>query len=196
MQPDSALLVPLVVDVDPVFQLRAGLGGTCRAGWFQIYWVQALLREAGVLGQRREQLLHHGAGAATRLRAQGQRAAVGRRVAALVAVVGGGGGLAYRGAAVCAGAQCVAADAVLAPTEAGPGHRGVGGLTDGAAGALQAARRHRVSTHQRGGKLAGVVGQVHIYGCCGEDTCRVWDPHICKNNTNVQGLKILSHCVF
>lgn len=139
MHPDSALLVPLVVDVDPVFQLRAGLGGTCWAGWFQIYWVQALLREAGVLGQRGEQLLHHGAGAAPWLCAQSQGAAVGRRVAALVTVVGGGGGLAYRGAAVCAGAQRVAADAVLAPAEAGAGHRGVGGLADGAAGALQEA---------------------------------------------------------
>ena len=183
MQPDSALLVPLVVDVDPVLQLGAGFGGTCWAGRFQVDRVQALLGETGVLGQRGEQLLHHGAGAPSRLSAQGQRAAVGWGVAALVAVVCGGGGLAHRGAAVRGGAQGVAADAVLPGAEAAAGHRGGGGFTDRAACALQASRRHRVGTHQGGGELAGVVGQVHVYGCCGDDSCRVWDPHICKNDT-------------
>lgn len=71
MQPNSALLVPLVVDVDPVLQLRAGLGGTGWAGRFQVDGVQALLGQAGVLGQRGEQLLHHGAGTPSRLSAQG-----------------------------------------------------------------------------------------------------------------------------
>lgn len=101
----------------------------------------------------------------------------------MVAVICGGGGLTHRGAAVRGGAQRVAADAVLAGAEAGAGHCGGGGFADRAAGALQAAGRHRVGTHQRGGKLAGVVRQVHVYGCCGDDTCRVWDPHIYKNNT-------------
>lgn len=105
----------------------------------------------------------------------------------MVAVICGGGGLAHRGAAVRGGAQRVAADAVLAAAEAAAGHRGVGGFADRAAGALQAAGRHCVNTHQGGGKLAGVVGQVHIYGCCGDDSCRVWDPHICKNNTKCEG---------
>lgn len=180
MQPSSALLVPFVVDVDPVLQLRAGFGGTCRTGRFQIDRVQALLGETGVLGQRGEQLLHHSAGTPSRLRAQGQWAAVWWRVAALVAVICGGGGLAHCGAAVCGGAQCVAADAVLAGAEAGAGHRGGGGLADRTACALQATGCHCVSTHQRGGKLTGVVRQVHVYGCCGDDTCRVWDPHIYK----------------
>lgn len=183
VQPHSALLVPLVVDVDPMLQLRAGFGGTCRAGRFKVDRVQALLGETGVLGQRGEQLLHHSAGASSRLSAQGQRAAVGWRVAALVAVICGGGGLAHRGAAICGGAQRVAADAVLVGTEAAAGHRGGGGFADRAARALQATGRHRVCTHQRGGKLAGVVWQVHIYGCCGDDTCRVWDPHIYAKNT-------------
>lgn len=71
MQPNSALLVPLVVDVDPVLQLRAGFGGTCWAGRLQVDWVQALLGEAGVLRQRGEQLLHHSAGTPSRLSAQG-----------------------------------------------------------------------------------------------------------------------------
>lgn len=71
VEPDSAFLVPLIVDVDPVFQLGAGFCGTCGAGWFQVDGVQALLREAGVLRQRREQLLHHRAGAPSRLSAQG-----------------------------------------------------------------------------------------------------------------------------
>lgn len=97
----------------------------------------------------------------------------------MVAVICGGGGLTHCGAAVRGGAQRVAADAVLTPAEAGARHRGVGGFADRAAGALQAVRRHRISTHQRGGKLTGVVGQVHVYGCRGDDTCRIWDPHIC-----------------
>lgn len=71
VQPNSALLVPLVVDVDPVLQLRTGFGGTRRAGWFQVDRVQALLGETGVLGQRGEQLLHHSAGTPPRLSAQG-----------------------------------------------------------------------------------------------------------------------------
>lgn len=65
----------------------------------------------------------------------------------MVAVICGGGGLAHRGAAVRGGAQCVAADAVLAGAEAGAGQRGVGGFADRAAGALQAARRYCVSAH-------------------------------------------------
>lgn len=71
VQPNSALLVPLVVDVDPVLQLGAGFGGTCRAGRLKVDRVQALLGETGVLGQRREQLLHHSAGTPSRLSAQG-----------------------------------------------------------------------------------------------------------------------------
>lgn len=183
MQPHSALLVPLIVDVDPVLQLGAGFGGTCRARRFKVDRVQALLGETGVLRQRGEQLLHHSAGTPSRLSAQGQRAAVGWRVAALVAVIRGGRGLAHRGAAIRGGAKRVAADAVLTGAEAAAGHRGGGGFADRAAGALQATGRTGVDTHQRGGKLAGVVGQVHVYGCCGDDTCRVWDPHIYKNNT-------------
>lgn len=180
VQPDPALLVPLVVDVDPVLQLGAGFGGTCRAGRFQVDWVQALLGETGVLGQGGEQLLHHGAGASSRLGAQGQGAAVGWRVAALVAVICGGGGLAHRGAAVRGGAQRVAAAAaVLAGAEAGAGCHGVGGFTHPATDALQAAGRHCVSAHQGGGQLAGVVRQVHIYVGCGDDARRVGDPHIC-----------------
>lgn len=136
-----------------------------------------LLRQARVLGQGGEQLLHHGAGAAAGLRAQRQRAAVGRRVAALVAVVGGGGGLAHRGAAVGAGAQGVAAEA-----EASAGHGGAGRLAEGAAGAPQAARGGPVGAHQGGGQLAGVVGQVHVDGCRGEDSRRVRDPHVCQKD--------------
>lgn len=147
VQPNSALLVPLVVDVDPVLQLRTGFGGTCWAGWFQVDWVEALLGETGVLGERGEQLLHHSAGTPPWLSAQGKRAAVGWRVAALVAVICGGGGLTHRGAAVRGGAQCVATDALLAATEAGARQRIVGGLADRAAGALQAARRYCVSTN-------------------------------------------------
>lgn len=101
----------------------------------------------------------------------------------MVAIIGGGGGLAHRGAAVRGGAQRVAADAVLAGAEAGAGHCGGGGFADRAASALQTAGRHCISAHQRGGKLAGVVRQVHVYGCGGDDTCRIWDPHIYKNNT-------------
>jgi len=75
----------------------------------------------------------------------------------------------------------VAADAVLPDAEAAAGRCGGGGFADGADGALQAAGRHSVRTHQRGGKLAGVVGQVHIDVCGGDDSCRVWDPHIYKD---------------
>lgn len=150
VESDSALLVPLVVDVDPVFQLGAGFRGTCWAGWFQVDGVEALLCETRVLRQRREQLLHHSAGAPSRLSAQSQRAAVGRRVATLVAVVCGRGGLAHRGAAVHGGAKCVAADAVLTGAEAGAGHCGCGGFTDRAACALQTAGRHRFGAYQRG----------------------------------------------
>lgn len=178
VEPNPALLVPLVVDVDPVLQLRAGFRGTCRAGRFEVDRVQALLSETRVLRKRGEQLLHHSAGTPSGLSAQGQRAAVGRRVAALVAVVCRGGGLAHRGAAVHAGAQRVAADAVLPGAEAGARNSRRGGLADRAASALQAAGRHRVSAHQRGGKLTGVVRQVHVYGCCCDDTRRVWDPCI------------------
>lgn len=71
VQPNPALLVPLVVDVDPVLELRAGFSRTCWAGWFQVDRVQALLGEARVLGQRGEQLLHHGAVTSSRLGAQG-----------------------------------------------------------------------------------------------------------------------------
>lgn len=71
MQPHPALLVPLVVDVEPVLQLGAGFSRTCWAGWFQVDRVQALLGEAGVLGQRGEQLLHHSAVTPSRLGAQG-----------------------------------------------------------------------------------------------------------------------------
>lgn len=183
VQPHPALLVPLVVDVEPVLQLGAGFGGACGAGRFKVDGVQAFLGEAGVLGQRGEQLLHHSAGGPSRLRAQGQRAAVGWGVAALVAVICGGGGLPHRGAAVRGGAQRVAADAVLPGTEAAAGHRGGGGFAHRAAGALQAAGRHRVHTHQRGRELAVVVRQVHIYGCCRDDTRWVWDPHVCRNST-------------
>lgn len=130
VEPNSALLVPLVVDVDPVLQFRAGFRGACRAGRFKVDRVQALLCETGVLRQRGEQLLHHSAGTSSRLSAQGQRAAVRWRVAALVAVVCGGGGLSHRGAAVCGGAQRVAADAVLPGAEAGAGHCGRGGFAD------------------------------------------------------------------
>lgn len=179
VQPCPAFLVPLVVDVDPVFQLRAGFGGTGGAGRFQVDRVQALLGQAGVLREGEEQLLHHGAGTPPWLRAQRQRAAVGRRVAALVAVIRRSGGLAHRGAAVRGGAQGVAADAVLAPAEAAAGQRGVGRLAHQTArAAKRAARGHRVAAHQRGGELAGVVGQVHVDGCRGDDTRRVWDPHI------------------
>lgn len=104
VEPNSALLVSLVVDVDPVLQLGAGFGGSCRTGRFEVDRVQALLCQAGVLGQRGEQLLYHGAGAPPRLSAQGQGAAVRWRVAALVAVVRGGGGLSHRRAAVRGGA--------------------------------------------------------------------------------------------
>lgn len=76
----------------------------------------------------------------------------------------------------------MAADAVLAGTETGAGHRGRGGFAHRAAGPLQTAGWHCICTHQRGGKLAGVVRQVHIYGCCRDDACWVWDPHIYKNN--------------
>lgn len=127
VEPGPPLLVSLVVDVDPVLQLGAGLGGARGTGQFEVDRVQALLSETRVLGQGGEQLLHRGTGVSPRLRAQGQGAAVGRRVAALAAVVCGGGGLAHRGAAVCGGAQRVAADAVLPGTEAGAGHGG-GGL--------------------------------------------------------------------
>lgn len=125
MQPRSALLVPLVVDVDPMFQLRARFGRPGGAGRFQVDRVQSLLCEAGVLREREEQLLHHGAGTPPRLRAQRQRAAIGWGVTALVAVICRSGGLADRGAAVRGGAQGVAADAVLAPAEAAAGQRGV-----------------------------------------------------------------------
>lgn len=149
VQPRPALLVPLVVDVDPVFQLWARFGRTGGAGWFQVDRVQALLAEAGVLREGEEQLLHHGAGTPPWLRAQRQRAAVGRGVTALVTVICRSGGLADRGAAVCGGAQGVAAHAVLAPAEAAAGQRGVGGLADQTASAPEgAARGHRVGTHQ------------------------------------------------
>lgn len=71
MKPDLALLIPLVVDVDPVFQLRAGFGGACWAGWFKVDRVQALLSETGVLRQRGQQLLHHSTGTASWLSAKG-----------------------------------------------------------------------------------------------------------------------------
>lgn len=43
MQPDSAVLVPLVVDVDPVLQLGAGFGGARRTGRFKVDGVQTFL---------------------------------------------------------------------------------------------------------------------------------------------------------
>lgn len=184
VEPDSAFLIPLVVDVDPVLQLGAGFDGACRAGRFQVDGVQALLGETGFLGQRRKQLLYHSAGTPARLSAQGERAAVRWRVATLVAEVCWGGGLAHSGAAVCGGAQRVAAYAVLACTEAGAGHRGGGGFADRAAGPLQAAWRHPVGAHQGGEKLAGVVRQVHVYGCGGDDARRIGDAHICKSHTD------------
>lgn len=189
VEPNSALLVPLVVDVDPVLQLRAGFGGACRAGQFEVDRVQALLGETRVLRQRGEQLLHHSAGISSWLCAQGQRAAVGWRVAALATVVCGGGSLTHRRAAVCGGAQRVATDAVLVGTEAGAGHCGGGGFADRAASPLQTAGWHCIGTHQRRGKLAGVVRQVHVYGCCGDDTCSwVWDPNIYQGN--------ITHCIW
>lgn len=130
VEPDSALLISLVVDVDPVLELWAGFGGACWARGFKVDRVQALLGETGFLGQRREQLLHHGAGTPSWLSAQRKRAAVRWRVATLVTVICGGGSLAHSGAAVCGRAQRVAADAVLAGTETSTGHCGCGGLTD------------------------------------------------------------------
>ena len=47
----ALLLVPPVVDVDPVLQLGTGLGGACRTGQLQVdrvHW-QTLLGQAGVL---------------------------------------------------------------------------------------------------------------------------------------------------
>lgn len=74
----------------------------------------------------------------------------------------------------------MAADTVLTGAEAGAGHCGCGGFADGAASPLQTARCYCICTHQRGGKLAWVVGQMHIYGRCGDDTSSwVWDPSVC-----------------
>lgn len=98
----------------------------------------------------------------------------------MVAVVCGSGGFAHRGAVVHGGAEGVAADAVLTGTEAGAGHCGCGGFADRAACSLQAAGRHRIGAHQRGWQLTGVVRQVHVYGCCRNDTRWVWDPCIYK----------------
>lgn len=180
LESDPTLLVPLVVDLDPMFQFGARFSGTCGAGRFEVDGVQSLLGETRVLRKRGEELLHHRTRTSSGLSAQGQGAAVRWRVAALVAVVCGGGGLAYSGAAVHAGAQRVAADAVLAGAEAGAGSSGRGDFADRAAGALQTAGRHRVCAHQSGRKLAGVVWQVHVYGCCGDDTGRIGDPQIYK----------------
>lgn len=130
VEPDSALLIPLVVDVDPVLQLWAGFGGARRAGWLKVDRVQPLLGETGFLRQRREQLLYHSTGTPSRLSAQGKGAAVGWRIAALITVVRGGGSLTHSGAAVCSRAQCVAADAVLVGAETSAGHCGCGGVAD------------------------------------------------------------------
>lgn len=188
VKPHPALLVPLVVKVDPTLQFCTVFPETCWAGRLEVDRVQTLLGETRVLWERGEELLHHSAGAPSWLGAQSQRAAVRWGVAALVAVVGGRGGLAHGGAAVHAGAERVAADAVLTGAEAAAGRRCCGRFADRAAGALQTAGRFRA--HQGGGKLAGVVGQVHVYGCCGDDTGQVRDPHVYNTKQRT------SHCAY
>lgn len=84
------LLVPAVEDVDPVVQLRAGRLRASGAGQLQVDRVhrQPLLSQARVLGQRREQLLHHHAGV---LGGEGRvAAAVGGLDAAATAAAGWG----------------------------------------------------------------------------------------------------------
>ena len=48
VESNPILLVPLVVDLNSVFQLRAGFCRTCRAGRFEIDRVQTLLGETRV----------------------------------------------------------------------------------------------------------------------------------------------------
>lgn len=87
----------------------------------------------------------------------------------------------------------MAAEAVLPGAEACPGHGGCRGFTDRAACALQMARCHSVCTHQRGRELAGVVRQVNVYGCCGDDTgCGVRDSHVCIERKKKRVLHFVS----
>lgn len=166
----QTFLVPLVVYVHPVLQFWAGLHRARRTGQLEVDGVYpALLCQAGVLGQGGKQLFDHRAGVVDPgLHPQGQRAAVGRRAAALAAVVGGGG-LPYGRAAVSGGAQGVAADAVLPGREAtaGPGHGRAGRFAHRAV--LAAARSVRADQGRR--QLVGVGGKVDVDGCRCNDAC-------------------------
>lgn len=138
----KTLLVPVVVDAEPVAQVGAGPHGAGWAGQLQVDRIQPLLRHAGLFRQGREQLLYHGVGHAL---PGGSHARLGRLLAGRAAVGGRAQGLAALAAAPCARADGGARGAARREAGRGPG-------------AAQAQR------HLHREQLRGDVGPVHVDG--------------------------------
>lgn len=162
----KALLVPAVVDTEPVAQVGAGPHRARRAGQLQVDRIQPLLRQAGFLRQRREQLLHHGLGHTLPGGPQlGPRCCprLGRLLAGRAAVRGRAQRLAALAAATRARAD-----------------RGAGGAARREAGGGPSAAQAQRHLHRE--QLRGDVGPVHVDGGRGHHTDRgLGDSAVCRD---------------